>query len=373
MSITLLNKVLRTFVFMCCMICLHEQELYSQSNPYRDFMLSANGHYGFILSHRHDMAHLIKGHITGGELNYVFRTDGSKSWQQLYKYPDLGICIAHMDLANPEQLGTMEAIYPYTNIRLNRLNKKVNANLRLGTGLCFITKPFDRITNHKNNVIGSHINGFVNIRFSWSYMITEKWMVNAGAGLTHASNGAIKTPNLGINIATLNLGVGYAFGNSCLNYKKDSIPPCSRTWKISVIGVSGVKELETPGGRKYMAYGLQGIAYKTLNYKNKLGGGIEFTYNNSTKKEWLNDSIPNPTFGDILQVGAKFSYAYTFSRLSLPVEFGVYVYKKQHINGMFFHRIGFRYMLTKHWIANVTLLTHFAKADYFEGGIGYEF
>ena len=39
----------------------------------------------------------------------------------------------------------------------------------------------------------------------------------------------------------------------------------------------------------------------------------------------------------------------------------------------FFHRIGVRYMLTKHVIANVTLYTHWAKADYFEWGLGYEF
>ncbi|HSH66040.1 MAG TPA: hypothetical protein VLB84_09630, partial [Bacteroidia bacterium] len=156
-------------------------------------------------------------------------------------------------------------------------------------------------------------------------------------------------------------------------YKVDSIAPCKKTWKMSIIGVTGVKELEIPGERKYLAYGLQMNAYKRLNYKNKLGGGIELTYNNSTKREWYNDSIYNPSFTDILQVGAKFSYAYVLHKVSLPIEFGVYVFKKQPVNGMFFHRIGFRYMVNKHLIANLTLLTHFAKADYFEGGFGYEF
>ena len=50
-----------------------------------------------------------------------------------------------------------------------------------------------------------------------------------------------------------------------------------------------------------------------------------------------------------------------------------YICKLFGNNGMFFNRIGLRYMLSKHPIANVTLLTHFAKADYFEWGMGYEF
>lgn len=355
------------------MIFLQAHALYSQNNPEKDFVLSAHGHYGYIMSHRNNMAHLIKGHIYGGELNYVFRTDGCRPWQQLYKYPDIGFCMLHMYLANPEQLGTLEALYPFTNIRLNKLHKKVNLNLRLGAGLGFLTKPYDRIRNHKNNAIGSHVNGFVNLRLSATFMLSQAFVLSTGVGLTHISNGAIKTPNLGLNMATINLGLGYVFGNRCIDFKKDSIPPCEQKWKISVIAVSGVKELETPGGRKYMAFGLQSMALRTLNYKNKLGGGIEFTYNTSTKKEWAHDSIFNPTFDQMLQAGAKFCYAYTFDRLSFPVEFGVYIFKKQPINGSFFHRIGFRYMVTKHFIANVTLLTHFAKADYFEGGIGYEF
>ena len=374
MIIASLNKIFRAIAFLCCTVGMYTNELYAQNNnSERSFILSAHGHYGFIMSHRNNMAHLIKGHIYGGELNYTFRTYGNKPWQQLYKYPDIGICVLHLELANPEQLGTLEAVYPYTNLRLNKLDRKINFNLRLGAGFGFLTKPFDRIKNHKNNAIGSHVNGFVNVRFSVSYMITDAWLINTGVGLTHISNGAMKTPNLGLNMATINLGMGYVFGNRCPTYRKDSLAPCKKNWKLSVIGVTGVKELETPGGPKYMAYGLQAIAYKTLNYKNKLGGGIEFTYNNSTRAEWYHDSISNPTFTDILQVGTKFTYAYVIHKLSLPVEFGVYVFKKQHINGMFFHRIGMRYMVTKHLIANVTLLTHFAKADYFEGGFGYEF
>ncbi len=346
----------------------------AQNSPTRDFVISAQGHYGYIMSHRNNMSNLIKGHIYGTEVNYIFRTDGTKPWQQTHKYPEVGVCFLHMYLANPEQLGSLEALYPYTNIRLNKQNRKMSLQLRLALGLGYATKSFDRIEDHKNNVIGAHFNAFVNIRLNTAFKISKSWRMDAGVGLSHASNGAFKTPNLGLNMATLNLGVGYVFGNKILNLKKDSIPPVQKKWHPSIIAVFGAKQLEPPGGQEYLAYGLQLNIYRTLNYKNKIGAGLEMAYNNATIQQWADDDVNyNPTFGDILQAGAKVSYSFNMHRLSLPIDFGYYFYKKQHVNGMFFHRIGLRYMVTKHVIANMTLLTHWAKADYFEWGLGYEF
>ncbi len=346
---------------------------FSQNSPKQDFLLTAQGQTGYIISHHSSMMNLIKGHIFGVELNYVFHTDGSKPWQQIHGYPEIGISVLHMFLSNPEVLGKVEAVNPYLNFRLNKQRRKTSLNLRVGLGLAYITNPFNRITNHKNVVIGSHLNGFVNFRLNCTTPISTSWKLNYGVGLSHASNGSIKTPNLGLNMATINLGLAYIFGNKTITLKKDSIAPKKREWQTSVIGVVGMKEMEHPGGSKYFAFGLQGNFYRVLNYKNKIGGGIEFAYNEETKKIYTNDSIYNTTALDIIQSGVKISYAFTIDKLSLPIDFGVYIYKKQPTNGIFFHRIGLRYLITNHLIANVTLLTHFAKADYFEWGLGYQF
>lgn len=364
----------RFISFLLLVFCVSVmQKSVAQNIPSKDFVISAQGHYGYIISHRNNMAHLIKGHIYGGEVNYIFRTDGSKIWQQIHKYPEWGLCALHLYLANPSQLGNMEAIYPYANLRLNKLNRKFALNLRLGLGLAYLTKSFDRISNYKNNAIGSHLNGFVNLRLSTVIMLTKTWRLDAGVGLSHASNGAMKTPNLGLNVATVNLGIGYVFGNKEIQYKKDSIPSCEKKWSPGVIIVWGIKELEKPCGPKYNVFGLQLNMYRVLNHKNKLGTGIEMTYNTATKQLWANDLVYTNKFGDITQAGAKLAYAFTFHRISVPVDFGVYFYKKQKVNGLFFHRTGIRYMINEHFMANVTLLTHWAKADYFEWGIGYQF
>jgi hypothetical protein len=40
---------------------------------------------------------------------------------------------------------------------------------------------------------------------------------------------------------------------------------------------------------------------------------------------------------------------------------------------MFYNRFGLRYRINSNWFAQLTLKTHFAKADFGEWGFGYAF
>ena len=51
----------------------------------------------------------------------------------------------------------------------------------------------------------------------------------------------------------------------------------------------------------------------------------------------------------------------------------LYLRDRYRPNGPLYHRIGFRYQLKNGLYGNVTLKSHWAKADYMELGIGYVF
>ncbi len=368
------NSIFTTFILFVQLLCI-QIEGRCQASPKKDFVISAEGHYGFIISHRGSIVHLIKGHIGGGELTYLFRTDGKKSWQSIHGFPEIGVSAMHLYLANPSEIGNLDAIYPFVNLRLNKQRRKFKLNLRIGVGLAWMSKPYDRITNNKNNAIGSYINGYVNLRINTSFMLNRSWRLDSGIGLTHASNGAIKTPNLGLNMATINLGIGYVFGNKNLQMKKDTLASTDKLKKLrpSIVGIFGIKELEHPLGNKYFSYALIGNVYHPINRRNKFGAGAEFVYSNATRKSLESDSVSTVRIIDVMKIGAKVGYAYTLNRLSIPIDFGIYVYQNDKLSERFFHRIGFQYLITKHVLVNVTLYTHWAKADYFEWGMGYEF
>ena len=165
-------------------------------------------HYGFIIEHRANMDYLIKKHVPAGELNFTLQTNGEKHWEQVYKNPEKGVGIYFADLGNPQQLGQAIGFFSFINFSLNP-DRKFNLYFRSGNGIGIITKPYSRINNHKNNVNGSFINAFVNLRLSSVFFPCRNLRLETGIGLTHLSNANWSLPNLGINIATINIGIGF--------------------------------------------------------------------------------------------------------------------------------------------------------------------
>ena len=125
-----MQKIIKQFrLLFLCILFLVTALAQAQNTPSHDFVLSVQGQTGYAIAHHSNMTQLIKGHLFGGELDYIFRTDGSKPWQQIHRYPEIGMCAIHLYLGNPQQLGTLEGLYPFTNIRLNSLSRKISLNL----------------------------------------------------------------------------------------------------------------------------------------------------------------------------------------------------------------------------------------------------
>jgi len=72
-----------------------------------------------------------------------------------------------------------------------------------------------------------------------------------------------------------------------------------------------------------------------------------------------------------VQLGGLLSYSLFFDRLSLKIQQGFYLRDSLKLNGSLYHRFGLRYVLSDRMFAQLSLKTHFAKADYGELGIGY--
>ncbi|HTA82753.1 MAG TPA: hypothetical protein VK783_07470, partial [Bacteroidia bacterium] len=73
-----------------------------------------------------------------------------------------------------------------------------------------------------------------------------------------------------------------------------------------------------------------------------------------------------------VQVGLKAAYELMLWKLAFPMELGGYLYTKSTGHGYEYNRLGIRYNITSHFIANVSLLAHYAAADYVEWGFGYK-
>lgn len=344
-----------------------------QENPFTDY-LKAQAHFGFIMQHRNSVGHLVKGHIVGAELDWAMPTKGNKLWHYENNFPEAGVALHAYNLANNEQLGQLIALAPYYDIPLNAKEKRSRLYMRLSAGVSYSDKKFDPIDNHKNNMVSTTINAFVNFKWHYHFNLSEKLRLDAGFNFAHASNGKFKAPNLGVNIFTANAGLTYKLMRykTKLNPDIDSSSKAKSKNELYGIAAFGFNETEPPGGPKFLAQSYILGYNRNVRNTHKFGGGLDVFYCQSVIQNVFDtDSVRYKDKSKYIQVGVRGSYAYNIGKLTLPVEFGYYVRSIFKGDGNFYHRIGARYHLNNNIILSFSLKTHWAVAHYIEYGVGY--
>ena len=154
---------------------------------------------GFLISHRKSLDLIRKDHTSGWEIFAEKRMPGTAYWHQKYRYPKIGVSGAYYYLGNSEELGNGYALFIYIDFPFVS-GEKLSYNLKVGQGLGWIEKPFEREENFKNLGISTHTNAFIHFNNHLEYKISNHLTGQLGVSFTHFSNGSSKTPNLGIII-----------------------------------------------------------------------------------------------------------------------------------------------------------------------------
>ena len=329
---------------------------------------------GFILVHRSNISHLVKGNPTIYELNIGKSTSGNKLWQIENNLPDIGISLQCIDFKNPLQLGYALTASPYIEIPLNKTPKILRPIIRLCWGLTYITKSYDSIENTENRAIGSHFNSFVQFRCFWRFKLSNLLRIEPGITFTHASNGKAKNPNLGLNVASLNLGLNYSIQSKAnqSSTKIDSSTKAKSKNELIFFTAIGFNQ-------KYIASPIlktfvYSFAYqRNLRNSHKYVLGIDVFYDQNYLIDYEN-VFKNKAQGiDQLRMSIKLGYSYNVGRLSFPFELGYYFFQKTNPDELIVNRLGVRYYSKTGLIAQFGLRTHFAVAYNFEYGLGYRF
>lgn len=335
------------------------------------FGLKETFHFGSILPHRSEVNEIIEGHSFAYELSFYKATTGKKEWQQLYKYPKVGISVLYMDLGNKKEIGSGFGVFPFIEIPLNQ--QKINWRLKMGYGLGYIEKPFDKTTNYKNIAIGSHFNALIYANMLWSVKITEGFDISSGLSIIHYSNSSFARPNLGINIASVNAGLTYSFGakNELITNKIEDRP---RNWKKQLMVGFGLKEIPPVEGPKYFVNTYSFNMLKARSNKSSFGFGADLFYNSSLSDLIIvEDPTATQTSLDNFRAGLVGIYGFDFGKISLYIEMGGYLFNKYTELGSIYNRLTTRFYVTDKLFLNAGLKTHFVVADFAEVGIGYNF
>ncbi len=356
-------------VLIGLMVCVFIFPVSAQEN-FKGYEFGALVSKGFLISHRKSLDLIRKDHTSGFEIFAEKRLSGTSFWHQKFRYPKIGISGAYNYLGNPQELGNGYALFLYIDFPFVA-GEKLSYNLKFGQGLGWIENPFDRVENFKNLGISSHLNGYIQFYNHLDFKLNDHISGQVGISFVHFSNGSSKTPNLGINICSINAGVSYGIQPVAKQIQEDSASHYDFSkWERLVVVSGASKEKKPIGGDKYAAFSASFTNQKNVSFKSMLGWGVDLFYDASVKAE-LEETESNVSNAEILQPGIHGSYVLKMNRFYFLIQMGFYVYTKYTGDGSIYHRIGNRYQLTEHLLLNLSLKSHFAVADHFEFGVGY--
>lgn len=362
-----MNKLF-TYILLVYSFILFAQD--DTSNSFPNSIEIQTG-YGFIAKHSNILDYYITGHVPNINVNFGKQVNGNKHWHKLYNYPEIGLGY-YFAYLNNEHLGSAHAVYSYIKLNLFTKTKRIKPSFDFAIGLTYITTPFDIESNYQNRVIGTHFNAYFKAGFGFDYKLNDKIILNSVIGINHYSNAKIKTPNLGINVININVGLKYIIKPTEIIEKEYTNTDLKKNEFLIVYG-SGIKATPKPLNKRYYASSLVLDYYYRINQKSKFGFGIDGFYDGSLNYYNSGDTVCGVKhWSDDFLLGTHLSYALIFNKVSYNLQLGYYLHDRLNINGEIYSRIGFRTYITKRLLINLTLKTHFAKADLLEIGLGYK-
>ena len=327
-------------------------------------------HRGYVMAHDSHMNHLSRDPFPFFHLTLTGQTNGNREWHHTYNFPSLGFDFVFGGLGYPEVLGRSFAFFPH--IRLNLFQSDFfNLRLQHGFGLAYLTRVYDSETNDQNIAIGTSINLAPNMSLEAEWQLADAWQLITGLSLTHYSNGKIETPNKGLNIPSVKVGMMYAFKESPRLMETPVSTRPARVRELLIMGSAGFTSSYPPGLEKSARYSLTSTYHFPIRQKHRLGLGYDFFYSYPEK---IVPSEGNTTHDNspFINHGVHLAFQQDFSRFAFILHSGFYLWDPNDYRRYnYYHRAGFRYNVTGNFLLNISLKTHLFQAEFIEWGIGY--
>ena len=346
---------------------------FAQQSPKYSYSLGAEVSNGIIHRHHEYIGHLIKGMPVGVELSLQKRTFGATAWEANFGYPDVDYKISYFDLKNKEQLGHVVALS--TGMAFHLVGKtpfKDQLQFYFGMGLAYATNPYHKEFNNLNNVISSKLSFYGNLKLAYHHQFGER--LNAGVGLkiTHFSNGAVKLPNNGLNLVSLNVMTSYKISSGKPNYiSAPEVQEFDRKIRFGAVIRMGWAESSPPGSGVKPVYSLGLIVQQRISLKSRLDIGIEGFANKALEYEVThNHSFDGDTL-DYRKVGFMFGHELVVNKFVFVTQLGVYLYNPYAPQNSLYTRLGLKYYFTDKLFASISLKTHYAVAEVIEYSVGF--
>jgi hypothetical protein len=365
----LLIQLLHTFGFA--------QEKHFHGLQHSKFVLQANAQYGTIVKHTQRFTAEVSEPSFQFELGASFRTFGSRPWERKLHYPEIGVSYIYTRYGNRDVFGEGHGLLPHIRFWITR-GKIVDLYFRLGSGLAYITNPYNPVTNPTNNVIGSKINNITQLRFGNDFHVSPKTDLTLGFTFTHHSNARTQSPNLGTNIPAVSLGVRHTPFKDVNSYNTDTIPMPEKRNEYNYRFSMGITD-RAIGGPKYPVY-IQTFYYaRHTSVANKVLLGATWATNMGKFDRILDSENPENQLYRASDLSLFVGDEIMLGKFGVFFLVGVYLFEPELNYAPIYAKLGVNYYFLdfgknhQKLFVGANLKTHYSIAEYPELGVGITF
>ena len=275
------------------------------------------------------------------EINIAKHTRGTRGWQQLYHYPSFGLAIGFTNFGNDAILGHAIYFLPSIDIPLATY-KDLSLRFRVGSGVALLSRHYDYVSNPTNNVIASALNNITSFSSSLNWHLADHLVFFGGGSFTHFSTGAVRTPNLGINIPAWNVGVRY----QPVPYKKDEfvkteLTQVTRKLLFNIVSGIGFQEQLPAHGPMYHVFFAELSTGMMITRWDKLSLGMMGTYKEAAHTFIiLGELYADQLFLHSCAFSGLLRNDFIFGMVGISAVLGYNFYEPSPLEYSFYQRIG---------------------------------
>lgn len=335
-------------------------------------------------------------HTTAFTLKYGLRARGDSWRDRVFGMPYKGIGVYVPRFSMQKELGDPFSVFLFQGAKIADVGKDVSFNYEINLGASFNWRHYDTYDNPKFIVFGSSAN--IHLAGSWyfKWRLSNRFDIHTGLSLTHFSNGALRTPNNGLNTLSAFVEVAYKLQEERTEpsaitfpappFKKGtqhdlSILFSTKTLKVD-IDDTGLK-CRYPEQRFKVA----GLSYAYLFHTKrrfKWGPGIDLVYDESVNAQFKGETDLHTgqyrEYCKLAKAADRFSAGLSLKgEISMPgysifATLGYDIYHKDHREKRFYQIYGLKLYLIDNLFATFGVRsTDITHSQYLYFNLGYSF
>jgi len=347
---------------------------HGQKSEENTYSLNGAATYGVIIRHSKGIGVAGNSFPSGGFIEFNKHFYGDNAWEARHNFPTFGITLSYVDY-NSEITGETIGLSPHYTIHINRnRDSRHQFTYKMGFGLGYNTRPYSKDLNHQNHLLGSVWTFSIPAVLGYEYSFNNRWAVSTGLSAIHFSNGSIKKPNKGVNVASLFAGVRFNTSRERPSYSYPEEEFVPKKPSITLAAYGGMNEANYIGAGSRPFLTMSAYVDKKLNHKLALLAGADMFWTSSLKEDIKYDlNVDQDQPPDYKRAALTAGFEYFINKISIVGQLGIYVYDPYKRYAFFYERVGMKYNFTEKLFAGMSIKAHYANGELAEFGGGYRF